>query len=508
MKIYQNLKVNKLLKIALLRREGKLAKNGALVVKTGKYTGRSPDDRFIVEEKETQEEIDWGNVNKPITTRVFANLYKKILSYIAKKEEVFIFQGSVCANNNHSLPIEVITEFAWQNIFSNHLFRKAQKGVRNGERPLKILAVPGFKANKDDGLHSEAFIILNLKRRVILIGGTSYGGEIKKSVFSFLNFHLPRKNVFPMHCAANVGKNDDVALFFGLSGTGKTSLSADPKRYLIGDDEHGWEKEGIFNFEGGCYAKCINLKKENEPQIFAAIREGTVAENVILTSKGKLDFSDSSLTENTRAAYPLTYIPNSYPVGKAGHPKVVIFLTADAYGMIPPVAKLSLSQALYYFLSGYTSKLAGTERGVKEPKATFSAFFGAPFMPHKPHVYLNLLKYYLKTSKAQVYLINTGWVAGPYGLGYRIPIKLTREIVTAVLNESINKASFYQDPLFGFLIPKVIPKVPKEILNPSSLWKDKRAYRNQAKMLAFFFAQNFLKFNNLPTELRSAGPKN
>lgn len=506
-KIYRNLDVGSLVKKSLAKKEVVRAKNGALVVYTGKYTGRSPNDKFIVDTKNIHNKIDWST-NQAVTCETFDKLYKKLTDYLAKKDGLFIFDGFVGADSQYKLHVRVLSEYAYQTLFSTHLLRRPTHDELKVHTPkLTVIAVPSFQANpKEDSTRSEAFIILNLEKMLVLIGGTKYSGEIKKSIFTVLNIMLPDKKVLPMHCSANIGGEGKTALFFGLSGTGKTTLSADPKRKLIGDDEHGWSESGIFNFEGGCYAKCINLKRENEPQIYKAIRHGSLLENVVL-KKGEFDFADGSLTENTRVVYPLEYIENAVLTGVGGHPSYIVFLTADAFGVLPPVAKLNTKQALYHFMSGYTSKLAGTERGITAPKATFSAFFGGPFMALKPIVYTRLLEKYLKKYKTKVYLINTGWSGGAYGVGARISIKDTRAIVDAVLNGSLDSAKYRHDKLFNLKVPIKVPKVDAQILNPQELWSDKKAYVEQAESLAELFINNFKKFKNIPSEIIQAGPK-
>lgn len=508
-KIHRNLKTEELVKKILLRGEGMLSKTGAVVVYTGKYTGRSPYDRFIVDSPKVHKEIDWGKANQPINEEKFDKLHQKIIHYLSDRQETFVFDGFVCADPEYKLPIRIVSEYAYQSLFARHLFiNPTVKELKSHKPQLMILAAPGCLSDpKVDGVNSEVFIVLHLEKSVVLIGGSKYCGEIKKSVFSFLNYYLPQKGVFPMHCSANVSKDGNSALFFGLSGTGKTTLSADSGRKLVGDDEHGWSSNGIFNFEGGCYAKCIYLKKENEPQIFSAIRDGAVVENVIVKSSGELDFDDGSITENTRAAYPLTYIKNSVPAATAGHPKTVFFLSADALGVLPPVAVLDEYSAMYYFLSGYTSKLAGTERGIITPVATFSVCFGAPFMPRPPMVYADLLRKYINKYKTTVYLVNTGWYGGPYGIGERFSIKDTRNIITAIVEGKIDGKKIRRDEIFNLQVPLEVPGVDSHILNPRNLWQDKNEYDRKAKELAGLFVENFRKFKNIPKEVIAAGPK-
>ena len=504
-----NLPVSQLVEIALARGEGVLASTGSLSCTTGKYTGRSPEDRFIVDEPFVQGKIAWGKINKPLAQNSFEGLYQKVLAYLGTTQ-YFIFDGFAGADERYRLPVRVINEFAWHSIFVQQLLiRPTVDELADHQPEFTVICTPGLKADpQTDGTNSEAFIVVSFEKRVVLIGGTEYAGEIKKSIFSVLNFLMPEREVLSMHCSANVGVNKDVALFFGLSGTGKTTLSADPERSLIGDDEHGWSSSGIFNFEGGCYAKCINLSKQHEPQIWDAIRFGTVTENVVLDAQTRVaDYNDGSLTENTRAGYPIDYIDNAKIPGTAGHPHVVIFLTADAFGILPPIAKLSKEQAMYYFLSGYTSKLAGTERGITEPEATFSACFGEPFLPLNPVVYANMLGERIDAHHVQVYLVNTGWSGGPYGVGKRMNLSFTRAMISAALNGSLEKVLYQQDPVFGILIPETAPGVPANILQPRGTWADPAAYDTAAQALAARFYHNFMKFTDIPDSIRSAGPR-
>lgn len=505
--VSHNLDPRELIKKSLKRKETILSKNGSLIVYTGKYTGRSPKDRFIVDSKNVHNDIDWGDINISISNENFDNLYKKVSRYLSSKDELFIFDGFAGADEKNKLHVRIVSEHAYQALFANHLMRRRLKSERvDHKAELTILSAPSLKANpKIDGTASEAFIVLNLDKKIVIIGGTKYSGEIKKSVFTLMNYILPKRGVFPMHCSANMGKNGETALFFGLSGTGKTTLSADRERYLIGDDEHGWSENGIFNFEGGCYAKCIDLKREKEPQIWKAIRKGTLLENVILKN-GNPDFEDSTITENTRAAYPIEYIDNAVLKGVGNHPKYIIFLTADACGVLPPVARLNSGGAMYHFLSGYTSKLAGTERGITSPKAVFSSCFGAPFMPLKPLVYANLLKSYMAKYKSKVYLVNTGWSGGEYGVGKRISLKDTRKIVDMILTGRLDKVDYRRDRIFNLDVPLKIDGVNSRILNPRLLWKDKKKYDDKASELAGLFIKNFKKFKNIPDNVISAGP--
>lgn len=505
--IFRNLSVSELVEKAICRQEGVLASNGALSIETGKYTGRSPKDRFIIRQKETEDMINWGSVNIPTDEETFENLFEKVTKYLQNKE-IYVFDGFVGADKKYTLPIRVVCENAAQALFSNQLFIRPQKSELEGFLPgFTILAAPGFKANAaKDNVNSEAFIIINFEKKIVLIGGTQYCGEIKKSVFSVMNFLLPSKGVMPMHCSANIGKDGKSAVFFGLSGTGKTTLSTERERRLIGDDEHGWSDDGVFNFEGGCYAKAIKLDKEKEAEIYNAIKFGTVIENVILDEKRQPNYDDASLTENSRAAYPINYIENSLPEGKGGNPDTIIFLTADAFGVIPPISKLTKESAMYHFMSGYTSKVAGTERGIKEPKATFSACFGEPFMLMNPRVYAELLGDKIEKHETNVYLLNTGWLYGGYGKGSRIKLSYTRAMVHAALEGKFENASFVMHPVFKIMVPTSCPGVPSELLNPRNTWEDKEAYDAAANNLAGRFEENFKKFINVPEQIIDAGP--
>ncbi len=508
-RVYFNLSVPQLIEMAVARNGGRLSSTGALTVETGKYTGRSPKDRFIVDEPSVHDKIDWGPINRPFPPEKFHRLHTDVLVYL-KEKELFVFDGFVGADQTYRLPIRVINEYAWHNLFAHQLFiRPTAEELEHHCPEFTVISAPGFEANPAvHGTNSEAFIMISFTKRLVLIGGTKYAGEIKKSIFSVMNYLLPQKNVLSMHCSANQGKDGDVALFFGLSGTGKTTLSADPNRFLIGDDEHGWSDTGIFNFEGGCYAKCINLSEEKEPEIFHAIKYGSVLENVILNEKTRIaDYDDASLTENTRAAYPIHFIPNALIPGIATHPKVIIFLTADAFGVLPPIAKLSKEQAMYHFLSGYTSKLAGTERGITEPEATFSACFGAPFLPLNPSVYAEMLGQKIDEHQVKVYLVNTGWTGGPYGIGQRMNLPYTRAMITAALEGKLEKQEFSTHPVFGIAVPKSCPGVPAEVLDPRETWEDKKAYDLQARKLAKLFMENFSKFSRVADAIKAAAPK-
>lgn len=506
---HYNLSVSELMRVSIERKEGSFASSGALQVNTGKYTGRSPKDKYIVNEASVTDHIDWGAVNQPMSEQQFERLYLKAQDYMATKE-LFIFDGFAGADLAYRLPIRVVNEYAWHNLFARQLFiRPSQMELLSHKPEFTVIALPGFKADPlIDGTRSETFISISFEKKIVLIGGTEYAGEMKKSIFSVLNYLLPGQDVLPMHCSANVSEEGNVALFFGLSGTGKTTLSADPNRRLIGDDEHGWTETGVFNFEGGCYAKCAGLTEEKEPQIWQAIRFGTVLENVVLDpTSGVADYGNTQITENTRAAYPLEYIPGVKIPGIAGHPDVIMFLTADASGVLPPISKLTKEQAMYHFLSGYTSKLAGTERGVTEPEATFSTCFGAPFLPLRPNVYAQMLGRKIEEHKANVYLINTGWVGGSYGEGKRMNLAYTRAMVTAALNGSLENTTFTEAPFFGLLCPDAVPGVPSELLLPRNTWQDQSQYDVKAKELAQRFIHNFQKFAGVDERIIAAGPK-
>ena len=506
--IYYNLSVPQLVEHILARNEGVLGENGAVFVRTGKYTGRSPKDKFIVDEPSIHDEIDWNQVNVPISVEKFDRLYKRVLAYIQGRD-LYVFDGYVGADPANRLGVRVINELAWQNLFAHQLFlRPTAEELKHHLPEITVIAVPELQGDPDiDGVNSEAFIVVNFVKRIVLIGGTHYAGEIKKSVFSFMNYLMTKRNVLPMHCAANMDENGNTALFFGLSGTGKTTLSADPTRRLIGDDEHGWSDRGIFNFEGGCYAKTIRLSKKNEPQIWEALRFGSLIENVIFDEETRVpDYDDSSITENTRAAYPVEYIPNCVIPGVGGHPKTVIFLTADAFGVLPPISKLTNRQAMYHFISGYTSKLAGTERGVTEPQATFSSCFGKPFLPLSPIIYAEMLHERILQHDADVYLVNTGWTGGPYGVGKRIEIADTRAMVAAAIKGDLNHVKFHHHPIFKVLVPEAVPGVTSEILDPQKTWSDAAAYEQQAKALARKFVENFKQFHRVSMGIMEAAP--
>src|SRR5690606_36350612 len=450
--VHVQLSVPQLVEAATSRGEAILTREGAVTAETGKYTGRSPKDKYMVEEDISKDKIDWGTVNRPISSEVFENLYAKVLSHLKQKDELYVFKGFAGADPESRLHIQTINEYAWHNLFAHQLFiRPTAEEMEIHDAEFTVVYAPTFKADPAvDGTDSETFIIVSMEKQVILIGGTEYAGEMKKSIFSIMNYILPEKGILPMHCSANVGQDGDVALFFGLSGTGKTTLSADQDRKLIGDDEHGWSDNGVFNIEGGCYAKTINLSRENEPQIFDAIRFGSVLENVVVDPVTRIpDYDDGSLTENTRAAYPIDAIDNSIQPSMAGHPKTIVFLTADAFGVLPPISRLSKEQAMYHFLSGYTSKLAGTERGITSPEATFSTCFGSPFLPLPATVYAEMLGNKIDEHEAQVFLVNTGWTGGVYGVGQRMALKHTRAMVCAALAGQLNDVDTTTNDIFG-----------------------------------------------------------
>lgn len=506
--IHVQLSVPQLVEKVLERKEGVLTSTGAVRATTGKYTGRSPKDKFIVEESSIKDKIDWGSVNQPISEEAFTKLYTKVINYLKEKDEVFVFKGFAGADEKYRLPIQVVNEFAWHNLFAHQLFiRPTMEELANHEAQFTVISAPTFKADPAvDGTNSETFIIISFEKRVVLIGGTEYAGEMKKSIFSVMNYILPEMGILSMHCSANVGQEGDVALFFGLSGTGKTTLSADPNRRLIGDDEHGWSANGVFNIEGGCYAKCINLSREKEPQIYDAIRFGSVLENVVLDEETRIpNYDDGSLTENTRAAYPIQAIEHIVDPSIAGHPTTILFLTADATGVLPPISKLTKEQAMYHFLSGYTSKLAGTERGVTSPEATFSTCFGAPFLPLPATKYAEMLGEKIDQHQVEVFLVNTGWTGGEYGVGTRMKLSYTRAMVQAALVGELSNVETVKDEIFGLNIPVHVPGVPDEVLQPINTWKDKEAYMKKAKELANQFRENFKKFNNVPKEIAELG---
>lgn len=516
---HRNVPLTVLVETALQRGEGKLGKRGVLMVDTGKYTGRSPKDRFIVDEQTTSSNIWWGSVNQPVSQEVFDILYQKIIDYYNLNEDgqsAFVFDGFCGSDPDTSMPIRLIAKKAWQAIFVNNMFIRPSKDQLNDFEPrfTIINASPVIDEEwEKHGLHSETFIIFNLERRIGIIGGSEYGGEMKKGIFSIMNYYLPLRGILAMHCACNVDmKGHESALFFGLSGTGKTTLSTDPYRLLVGDDEHGWSDTGLFNLEGGCYAKAIHLRQETEPGIWNAIKYGALLENVVFDEKSRVvDFSDASKTENTRICYPLSHIDASlYAQGKpsrAGHPKQILFLSCDAYGILPPVSRLSLEQAMYHFISGYTAKVAGTERGITEPQATFSPCFGGPFLTLHPLVYANLLREKMKKYGTRVYLVNTGWSGGSAMSGAkRMPLPITRNIVTSIFNGDIEKTEFVKESIFGLEIPSSLEGVDKAILMPRNRWSNKNAYDETARILAEKFKENFKLYGHQEPSLEAAGP--
>ena len=510
-RVYWNLSPEELMEHSIKKDLGVIADNGALVINTGKFTGRSPLDRFIVRDEITEKSVHWGDINFPFETKKFTQLKEKIIAYFADKE-LYVHDGYACADEQYKMNIRLIAEFPWSNQFAYNMFlRPDEAELLNFIPEWTILCAPQFYADPaTDGTRQENFAILNFSEKTIIIGGTGYTGEIKKGIFSALNFILPhQKGVLSMHCSANVGEEGDTAVFFGLSGTGKTTLSADPGRYLIGDDEHGWSDEGVFNFEGGCYAKVIDLSEEKEPDIYHAIRHRAILENITFIKGSRCpNYEDSSITQNTRVSYPIYHIDKIQPGSKGEHPKNIFFLTADAFGVLPPISRLTPAQAMYYFISGYTAKVAGTEEGVNEPQATFSACFGAPFMPLHPAVYAEMLGRKIEKHKVNVWLVNTGWTGGEYGVGNRISLKYTRAMVTAALSGELNSASYERHSVFGLDMPQSCPGVPNGVLNPKSTWEDKTAYEQKANELANAFHRNFEKFEaNTPQLILDAAPK-
>lgn len=505
---HKQLSNSELVEASLRRGEATLTNTGALRAQTGEYTGRSPKDRFVVKDSVSENKVDWGEVNQPISEEIFDNLFEKVTTYLNEKEELFVFNGYAGADPQTQLKLQVVNEFSWHNMFAKTMFIRPEtkEEALAIDAEFTIVSAPTFKADPAvDGTKSEVFVLVSLEKKIILIGGTEYGGEMKKSIFSIMNFLLPEQGVMSMHCSANVGENKDVALFFGLSGTGKTTLSADPERDLIGDDEHGWNEDGVFNIEGGCYAKTINLSKEKEPEIFEAIKFGSVLENVVIDEEGNPDYDDDALTENTRAAYPLNHIDNARIPSVAGHPKTIVFLTADAFGVLPPISKLSKDQAMYHFLSGFTSKLAGTERGVTSPQPVFSTCFGSPFLPLHATVYANMLGDLIDKHDVNVYLVNTGWTGGEYGVGKRMDLKHTRSMVRRAISGELELGEFVKDDVFGLSIPTAVTGVPEEILAPPNTWESKDAYNEKAQALKDQFIENFKKFGEESAEIAAKG---
>ncbi|WP_230080308.1 phosphoenolpyruvate carboxykinase (ATP) [Winogradskyella marina] len=504
-----NLSPEKLQAITIEKGMGKETANGTLAINTGKFTGRSPQDRFIVKDEYTENKVWWGKTNKAISQDNFDKLQSEITNYLSGKE-IYVRDAYVCADPEYKTNVRTVTEYPWSNMFTYNMFLRLEESeLENFEEDWLVLCAPGYEAPnpKDFGLRQGNFSILNFSKKIALVGGSAYTGEIKKGIFSSLNFILPvEKDVLPMHCSANVGEEGDTAIFFGLSGTGKTTLSADPNRKLIGDDEHGWTSENnIFNFEGGCYAKVIDLSEEKEPDIFRAVKPGAILENVVFKDNGEVDYMDSSITQNTRVSYPIYHIDNIQKPSFAGNPTNIFFLTADAFGVLPPVSKLTPGQAAYHFISGYTAKVAGTEAGITEPVPSFSACFGEPFMPLHPTVYAEMLSKKMQDAGVNVWLINTGWSAGPYGVGSRIKLKYTRAMITAILEEKLDNVEFEQHPIFGLFMPKTCPNVPDDILDPMNTWENKGQYVSKSIQLAHSFHLNFEKFASEASQQIIAG---
>ncbi|MEX1185403.1 MAG: phosphoenolpyruvate carboxykinase (ATP) [Gemmatimonadaceae bacterium] len=509
--VHRNLVGPELMAAAARRGEGEFAEMGPFVANTAPHTGRSPNDKFVVRDPVSEQDVDWGKVNQPISPRHFTALLADVRKHLDASPELFVEDLHCGADPAYQLSVRYVSPHAWHMAFVRNMFiRPEPSALAMFDPNFTVLHAPEFEATPaKHGTRTGTFIVLNLTERMILIGGTRYAGELKKSMFTVMNYMLPKQGVLSMHCSANSGDGGDTALFFGLSGTGKTTLSADPERHLIGDDEHGWSGDGVFNFEGGCYAKVINLSPEGEPDIYRTTQMfGTILENVVLDPITKrVQFEDMSITENTRASYPLHYIPKSVPNGRGGHPKNVIFLTADAFGVLPPISLLTPEQAMYYFLSGYTAKVAGTERGVTEPQATFSACFGAVFLVWHPTKYAEMLGGLLRKHGSKVWLVNTGWSGGAFGVGHRMKLQHTRDTIHAALKGKLDNVAFDADPIFGLRIPAEVPGVPREVLHPRETWSDGAAYDAQAKKLAGMFRENFEKFNGVSDEIRRAGPR-
>ena len=505
-----NFSSKQLSEISVNKKQAKLTSTNAISINTGKFTGRSPEDRFIVEDQNTKDHIWWGDINKPFESEKFDLLQQKVCDYLNKRNELFVRDAFACANKKYKLNIRVVNEYAWSNLFALNMFLRPSKDEKIQKIDWTILNAPGFEADpKIDGTRQKNFAVINFTKKIIIIGGTGYTGEIKKGIFSALNFILPHNyDVLSMHCSANTGKEGDTAIFFGLSGTGKTTLSADSDRKLIGDDEHGWDDDSIFNFEGGCYAKCIDLSEEKEPDIFNAIKQGALLENIGFQGNSNIvDFSNTEITENTRVSYPIEHISNIAVPSVGKNPKNIFFLTADAFGVLPPISKLSKGQAMYHFISGYTAKVAGTEAGIDEPQTTFSACFGAPFMPLHPTKYAEMLGEKMKNTNVNVWLVNTGWSGGEYGQGKRIKLSYTRSMISAALNGELEKVEFTKHSIFGMKMPESCSGVPSEILSPRNTWTDEDKYDKKANELAKAFIKNFEKFaNHANTEILESGP--
>ena len=509
--IHWNLTIKELTEITINKKMGVLASSGALSVKTGKFTGRSPKDRFIVQDELTKNSVWWGDVNIPFDSLKFSLLYQKAINYLEHKE-IYVRDVYACSLKKYQLKIRVINEYPWSNHFVSNMFHNLnEEEIKSFIPDWHIINIPGFQANPEsDGTRQANFTIINFSKKIILIGGTGYTGEIKKGIFSVLNFILPQdQNTLPMHCSANIGKNGDTAVFFGLSGTGKTTLSADPDRFLIGDDEHGWSENTIFNFEGGCYAKCIDLSKQKEPEIWDAIKDGAILENIVFKKNSNIvDFTNGSITENTRVSYPLTHIKNIAKGYKGDNIKNIFLLTADAFGVLPPISKLNKGQAMYHFISGYTAKVAGTEDGVIEPLVTFSACFGSPFLPLHPIKYAEILGNKMESLDVNVWLVNTGWTKGPYGVGERMKLSHTRAMIMAAINNDLENIEYEKHPIFGLKMPVLCPHVPSSILNPINTWKSKEEYDKKALYLSSKFNENFKKYKNFASnEVINAMPK-
>jgi phosphoenolpyruvate carboxykinase (ATP) len=509
-RVHWNLPPAELVEHAVWRGEGRLSEDGSFVAETAPHTGRAPKDKFTVREPSSEDEIWWGDVNVEVSPEHFDRLRQDVLNHLDGQDDLYVRDVWAGADPEYRLSVRVVTPSAWHSLFVHNMFLEPVEGGRDGfEVGFTVLHAPEFEAEPErHGTRSGTFVAIHFGERQVLIGGTAYAGEIKKSIFSVMNYLLPRQGVLSMHCSANMGGDGDVALFFGLSGTGKTTLSADPDRALIGDDEHGWSADGVFNFEGGNYAKVIRLSKQGEPLIWgASTRFGAILENVVLDERRRPDFDDDSITENTRSSYPLSFIQGAVEEKRGGHPRNIIFLTADAFGVLPPIARLSRAQAMYHYLSGYTAKVAGTERGVTEPKATFSTCFGAPFLPLVPARYASLLGKLIDQHEVRTWLVNTGWTGGPFGVGHRMDLKHTRRMITAALRGDLDTVATNADPVFGLQIPERVPDVPDEVLQPRQTWPDPAEYDEQAQQLVAMFRENFKKFSDVvPQSVRDAGP--
>ncbi len=509
-KVHYQVEPAELVEDAIVKEQGQLANNGALVIRTGEFTGRSPKDKFFVEDESINNKIWWGEINQKFPRDKFDTLFEKVKAYLQNKD-LYVRDGYAGADERYRIKVRIITEFPWQSIFSYNMFiRPTKEELKDFTPDWTVISIPSYYAAPEiDNTRQHNFTIVDIKNKVILIGGSGYTGEIKKGIFTVMNYILPEQGVLSMHCSANQGEKGDVALFFGLSGTGKTTLSSDPNRKLIGDDEHGWTDTGVFNIEGGCYAKIINLSKEKEPQIYNAIKFGALVENVhFVEGTRQIDFADDSITPNTRVSYPIYFIDNIVVPSVGGIPKNIFFLSADAFGVLPPISKLTPAQAMYHFISGYTSKIAGTEEGIIDPQATFSACFGEPFLPLPPTKYAEMLGEKMKKYDVNIWLVNTGWVEGPFGVGHRINLPYTRAMITAAINGDLDNVEYYTDPVFGLQIPTQVPGVPSELLIPSKTWKNEEEYYKKAKQLAQKFIDNFKKYEEFANEeIKSAAPK-